>query len=79
MQFLKKSRFVAMSALLLLAGHCAYAQVDRPGTLTQKGSVSKEATVTAVAGESWLTHLNRPFDETSMGKSSKRAIGQSCC
>ena len=68
MQFLKKSRFVAMSALLLLAGHCAYAQVGRPGTAAQKGSVSKEAAVTAVAGESWLTHLNRPFDETSMGK-----------
>jgi mono/diheme cytochrome c family protein len=68
MKFLKKSRFVAMSALLLLAGHCAYAQVARPGTLTQKGSVSKEAAVTAVAGESWLTHLNRPFNETSMGK-----------
>src|ERR1039457_5526475 len=68
MQFLKKSRFVAMSALLLLAGHCAYAQVGRSGIAAQKGSVSKEATVTAVAGESWLTHLNRPFDETSMGK-----------
>lgn len=68
MQFLKKSRFVAMSALLLLAGHCAYAQVGRSGTAAQKGSVSKEATVTAVAGESWLTHLNRRFDETSMGK-----------
>ncbi len=24
--------------------------------------------MTAVAGESWLTHLNRPFNETSMGK-----------
>src|ERR1022692_3518544 len=68
MQFLKKSRFVAMSALLLLAGHCAYAQVDRPGTAAQKGSVSEQAGVTAVAGESWLTHLNRRFDETSMGK-----------
>jgi mono/diheme cytochrome c family protein len=68
MQFLKKSRFVAMSALLLLAGHCAYAQVGRSGIAAQKGSVSKEAAVTAVAGESWLTHLNRRFDETSMGK-----------
>jgi mono/diheme cytochrome c family protein len=57
-----------MSVLLLLAGHCAYAQVDRPGTAAQKGSVSEQAGVTAVAGESWLTHLNRRFDETSMGK-----------
>ena len=68
MQFLKTSRWVAMSTLLLLAGRCAHAQVDRPGTAAQKGSVSKEAAVTAVAGESWLTHLNRPFNETSMGK-----------
>ncbi len=68
MQFLKTSRCVAMSTLLLLAGRCAYAQVDRPGTAAQKGSVSKQAAVTAVAGESWLTHLNRQFDETSMGK-----------
>jgi mono/diheme cytochrome c family protein len=68
MQFLKTSRSVAMSVLLLLAGHCAYAQVDRPGTAAQKGSVSEQAGVTAVAGESWLTHLNRRFDETSMGK-----------
>jgi mono/diheme cytochrome c family protein len=68
MQFLKTSRSVAMFTLLLLAGHCAYAQVDRPGTAAQKGSVSKEAAVTAVTGESWLAHLNRPFNETSMGK-----------
>ena len=26
--------------------------------------------VTSVSGESWLTHLHRPFDETGMGKSS---------
>jgi mono/diheme cytochrome c family protein len=64
MQFQKKSRSVAMFTLMLLAGHCAYAQ----GTTVQKGIVSKEAAVTAVAGESWLTHLNRPFNETSMGK-----------
>jgi mono/diheme cytochrome c family protein len=68
MQFLKTSRCVAMSTLLLLAGRCAYAQVDRQGTAAHKGSVSEQAGVTAVAGESWLTHLNRRFDETSMGK-----------
>ena len=68
MQFLKKSRSVAMFTLILLAGHCAYAQVHRSGTPVEKGTVSKEAAVTAVAGESWLAHLNRPFNETSMGK-----------
>jgi mono/diheme cytochrome c family protein len=29
---------------------------------------TENATVTAVAGESWLRHLHRAFDETSMGK-----------
>jgi len=28
----------------------------------------RHAAITAVAGESWLHHLHRPFDETSMGK-----------
>ncbi|MGA2904650.1 MAG: c-type cytochrome [Candidatus Korobacteraceae bacterium] len=30
--------------------------------------MSKDGAVTKVAGESWLMHLNRPFNETSMGK-----------
>src|SRR5262249_28826642 len=29
---------------------------------------STDAPVTSVTGESWLNHLHRPFDETSMGK-----------
>jgi mono/diheme cytochrome c family protein len=29
---------------------------------------TKDATVTAVEGESWLRHLHRAFDETNMGK-----------
>lgn len=29
---------------------------------------NKDATVTAVEGESWLKHLHRSFDETSMGR-----------
>jgi mono/diheme cytochrome c family protein len=29
---------------------------------------TKDAAVTAVAGESWLKHLHRSFDETSMGR-----------
>src|SRR5258708_33894623 len=27
-------------------------------------------TITPVHGDSWLTHIHRPFDQTSMGKSS---------
>ena len=29
---------------------------------------STDASVTSVTGESWLNHLHRSFDETSMGK-----------
>jgi mono/diheme cytochrome c family protein len=29
---------------------------------------TKDGTITAVAGESWLSHLHRSFNETSMGK-----------
>ena len=64
MRFLHNARFLVM----VLAGQCAYAQVNSPSTSAQKAVGSKEAAVTPVAGESWLTHLNRPFNETSMGK-----------
>ncbi len=33
-----------------------------------QSAARKDAAITAVTGESWLHHLNRPFDETSMGK-----------
>ena len=68
MQLMKKSRSVAISAVILVAGHSAFAQVNRAGTRAEKGIVSKADVVTKVAGESWLMHLNRPFNETSMGK-----------
>src|SRR5206468_8096678 len=32
---------------------------------------SKDIPVTAVAGESWLNHLHRTFNETSMGKTGR--------
>lgn len=64
MQFLKNSRFL----VLVLAGQCAYAQVNGPSTAAQKAVGNKHDPVTAVAGESWLAHLNRSFNETSMGK-----------
>jgi len=68
MQLMKKSRWVAIFAVILLAGHSAFARANYSGIPPEKGIVSKEATVTKVAGESWLMHLNRPFNETSMGK-----------
>lgn len=33
-----------------------------------EGAVKNDTAITAVAGESWLHHLHRSFDETSMGK-----------
>ena len=34
-------------------------------------SINKSRAVTEVSGESWLTHLHRTFDETSMGKTGR--------
>jgi mono/diheme cytochrome c family protein len=64
MQFRKKSRPLTTSMLMLLVVHCTHAQALRPSS----PAVNKPVAVTAVTGESWLTHLNRPFNETSMGK-----------
>jgi hypothetical protein len=71
MHFSKNSRSLAMSMLMLLAGQCAYAQINAPSPAGQKAVGSKDDTVTAVAGESWLTHINRSFNETSMGKTGR--------
>ena len=68
MQFLENSKTLAIATLMLLAGHSVYAQVNRQDTPSQTISGSKEVSVTAVSGESWLAHLNRSFNETSMGK-----------
>jgi mono/diheme cytochrome c family protein len=35
------------------------------------GPAGRDGAITAVTGESWLHHLNRSFDETSMGKTSQ--------
>ena len=68
MQWPKNPRVFAMAiAMLLLAGQCAYAQANGPSLSAQRAVGGKDA-VTAVAGESWLVHLNRSFSETSMGK-----------
>src|SRR5271166_1348685 len=69
MQFTKNSRCFAMTmAMVILAGRCAYAQANHASAPTRNAVRSNDVPVTVVAGESWLSHLNRPFNETSMGK-----------
>jgi mono/diheme cytochrome c family protein len=68
MQFLENARTLAMVIVTLLPGPCAHAQVNGPSTPAQKAMGSKDVPVTTVSGESWLAHLNRSFNETSMGK-----------
>src|SRR5271166_2104377 len=70
MQFMKNSRcFAMMMAIVMsLAGRCAYAQANHLSPPAQNAVRSNDVPVTVVAGESWLSHLNRPFNETSMGK-----------
>ena len=36
-----------------------------------QGPVRNGPTITAVTGESWLNHLHRPFDESSMGRTGR--------
>ena len=40
-------------------------------SLLAQTSANQATKVTAVAGESWLSHLHRTFDETSMGKTGR--------
>jgi mono/diheme cytochrome c family protein len=68
MQFLANARTLAMLIVTLLPGHCAHGQVNDVGTPVLKMSGSRAVPVTPVSGESWLVHLNRSFNETSMGK-----------
>ena len=68
MQFLKNNRSIATAVTIVLAAQCTFALVNIDRPLAQKQVGSKEVPVTAVTGESWLVHLNRPFDQTSMGK-----------
>jgi mono/diheme cytochrome c family protein len=68
MRLLNNKRSAAMVMAMLLAGHCAFALLNITGETPQKAVGSKDVPVTAVGGESWLVHLNRPFNETSMGK-----------
>lgn len=53
--------------LMLLSAGSLPAQDAKPNTLAP----GSDAAVTAVAGESWLTHLNRAFDDSSMGRTGR--------
>ena len=68
MQFLENARTLAMVIVTLLPWHCAHAQLNGPNTPALKATGSRDVPVTPVSGESWLAHLNRSFNETSMGK-----------
>ena len=50
----------------ILAAICAL--LFSAGSMFGQGAVRQDTAVTAVTGESWLHHLHRSFDETSMGK-----------
>jgi mono/diheme cytochrome c family protein len=56
-------RLVTRAALLSLTASLAFA-APLPAQARKAGNLEP----TALAGESWLTHLQRSFDETSMGK-----------
>ena len=70
MQFMRNSRCFAMAMAMgmFLAGRCAYAQANQATGPIQNAVRAENVPVTVVAGESWLSHLNRPFNQTSMGK-----------
>lgn len=69
MTWLHSSRFWAAAVVLTLWIGFAHAQsATRIAEPPQRAS--EDVRVTAVSGESWLIHLNRPFNETSMGKTS---------
>jgi mono/diheme cytochrome c family protein len=52
--------------LKILTAICAL--IFSAASMFGQGAVRKEAAITAVTGESWLHHLHRPFDESSMGR-----------
>jgi mono/diheme cytochrome c family protein len=60
-----------MVIVTLLARLCLYAQANDQSPLAQKVLGKQNVAVSAVSGESWLAHLHRSFDETSMGKTGR--------
>ena len=61
--------FVSWIAFLAGVGTSAAAAAGSPSQ--QVVSVRAQVSVTAVAGESWLSHLHRTLGETSMGKTDR--------
>jgi mono/diheme cytochrome c family protein len=62
--FTRAATFGLMSFVMLANIGLALAQPSEPGK-------NADLRPTAVAGESWLQHLRRSFDETSMGKTGR--------
>ena len=69
--FLKNSRTLALATVMVLTGPCSYAQTNQSGVVLHSAVGSNDIAVTAVTGETWLTHLNRPYGQTSMGKTGR--------
>src|SRR3974390_186401 len=63
-------RYLAIGVLLVACSLQAQTAVARPSA--SPGSPN----VTAITGESWLMHLGRSFDNTSMGKTGRIGLGQ---
>ena len=68
MPLLKNSRRLALATVMVLTGQCSFAQSNQSNVPVHNPAGSKDVPVTAVSGDSWLLHLNRSFNETSMGK-----------
>jgi mono/diheme cytochrome c family protein len=71
MQLLHNKGSVALVAVLLLAGHCVHAQGNGTSRPSQPATRSSDVPVTAVAGESWLSHLHRTMAQSSMGRTGR--------
>ncbi len=71
MRFVRNSRGFAIVATMWLAAYFASCQNSGIPNPQQKAIPRGDLSVTAVEGESWLIHLNRPFSETSMGKTGR--------
>jgi mono/diheme cytochrome c family protein len=68
MFFYIKNKIFFVTVALLLAMRFISAQDNGASAATHSGVGRNDMRVTPVAGESWLKHLHRAFDETSMGK-----------
>lgn len=67
----KNARSLAVVSVVLLAEHCAFAQTNSSNALPQTAVRRQNVAVSAVSGESWLAHLKRSFNDTSMGKTGR--------